>query len=60
MLAGDLSSAQIQGNLAYYRELRGMLLQGKPVVLDRPKPTALGECREAPGRSLPRMEPPSA
>ena len=36
VLAGDLPSSQIQGNLAYYRELRGLLLQGKPITLDRP------------------------
>ena len=36
VLAGDLSPSQIQGNLVYYRELRGLLLKGKPITLDRP------------------------
>ncbi len=35
-LAGDLSSSQIQSNLVYYRELRGLLLKGRPITLDRP------------------------
>jgi Flp pilus assembly protein TadD len=30
-LANDLSAPQIQQNLAYYRELRAMLLAGKPI-----------------------------
>ena len=30
-LSNDLSPAQIQNNLAYYRELRGLLAQGKPI-----------------------------
>ena len=36
-LSAHLSSSQIQNNLAYYRELRSMLLQGKPIGnLDQP------------------------
>ena len=39
-LAGDLSGAQIQNNLAYYRELRGMLLAGRPIGnIDQPAQT---------------------
>jgi hypothetical protein len=30
-LSRDLSSQQVQSNLAYYRELRALLKQGKPI-----------------------------
>ena len=30
-LAGDLPPGEIQQNLAYYRELRALLAQGKPI-----------------------------
>ncbi len=30
-LQGDMSAAQVQQNLAYYRELRALLAQGKPI-----------------------------
>jgi Flp pilus assembly protein TadD len=37
VLVGDLSSSQIQNNLAYYRDLRAMLRQGRPIGnLDQP------------------------
>ena len=39
VLSTDLGSAQIQNNLAYYRELRSMLLKGRPIGnLDQPRP----------------------
>ena len=66
-LAGDLSQSQIQNNLAYYRELRGALRQGKPIGnLDQPgQPTRDRPRRGAvrhgePSRRWPRHRPASA
>ena len=39
-LAADLAPAQIQNNLAYYRELRGLMARGKPVRLAAPAPSS--------------------
>jgi Flp pilus assembly protein TadD len=41
VLSADLSSSQVQSNLAYYRELRGLLKQGKPIGnFDQPRAAA--------------------
>ena len=40
-LASDLSESQIRGNIAYYHELRGLLMQGKPIGnLSQPRAAA--------------------
>ena len=42
MLSTDLAPAQVQNNLAYYRELRGMLLKGRPIGNLDPTPARTG------------------
>ena len=65
-LAGDLSGAQIQNNLAYYRELRGMLLAGRPIGnIDQPaqaraQPAAAPRPRSRPPRRRRPSSPPAA
>jgi len=47
VLSTDLSSSQVQNNLAYYRELRGMLLKGRPIGNLDQAPAATGAQRAA-------------
>jgi Flp pilus assembly protein TadD len=67
VLATDLSSSQVQSNLAYYRELRGLLKQGKPIGnFDAPraagqpaKPAAPAPAVEAKAAALPAAAKPA-
>ena len=63
-LATDLSSSQIQNNLAYYRTLREMLRQGKPIgnldaptakAAAQPRGGAVGSAPAAPKAAEPRL-----
>jgi Flp pilus assembly protein TadD len=52
-LASDLSQSQIQNNLAYYRELRGLLLRGKPIGNLEPGPSGTATVAAGPTRPTP-------
>jgi Flp pilus assembly protein TadD len=63
-LAVDLSPSQIQNNLAYYRSLREMLRQGRPIGnLDapgqkpaaKPRGNAVGKAPAAPAAEAPKL-----
>jgi hypothetical protein len=47
VLATDLAPAQVQNNLAYYRELRGLMARGKPISVAAPAPSSAPAARVA-------------